>query len=85
VAEPDGGGRTRALPVRWATAFGRFWWEFLIGDTPELFVGAVAAIAVVALVCLDHSLRTVAAVLLPTLVAALLAGSVWKASRRDGA
>ncbi len=85
MAEPAGRGRTRALPVRWATAFGRFWWEFLIGDTPELFVGAVAAIAIVALVCLDHSLRTVAALLLPTLVAALLAGSAWKACRKGRA
>ena len=29
----------RPLAVRWLTAFGRFWWDFLIGDTPELFVG----------------------------------------------
>ena len=55
---PDAGGpAVRA----WLAAFGHFWWEFLIGDTPELFVGAVAVIGVVALLCLKPGLRTVAA------------------------
>jgi hypothetical protein len=67
---------------RMVAAFGRFWWEFLIGDTPELFVGAVTVLGVVALVCLGHSARTWAAVLLPVLVAGLLGGSVWKAKRK---
>jgi hypothetical protein len=62
--------------------FGHFWWDFLIGDTPELFVGAVVAVGLVALVCIDHRLRTAAAALLPLLVAGVLAGSVWRASRR---
>ena len=61
--------------------FGRFWWDFLIGDTPELFVGAVAVVGVVALLCLDHRLRTVCAVVLPLLVMALLGFSVWRAGR----
>jgi hypothetical protein len=72
----------RSPAGRMAAAFGHFWWEFLIGDTPELFVGAVAVIGLVALVCLDHSLHTAAAVLLPVLVAGLLVGSAWKASRK---
>lgn len=29
---------------RAALAFGRFWWDFLIGDTPELFVGTLAIV-----------------------------------------
>jgi hypothetical protein len=62
-------------------AFGRFWWEFLIGDTPELFVGAVAVVGLVALVCVDHAARTWAAALLPVLVAGLLAASVWRAKQ----
>ncbi len=66
---------------RLIAGFGRFWWDFLIGETPELFVGAVAVVGLVALICLDHRLRTVAAVILPVLVAALLAASVWKAGR----
>ncbi len=61
--------------------FGRFWWDFLIGDTPELFVGAVAVVGLVALLCLDHSLRTTCAFILPLLVMALLGLSVWRAGR----
>lgn len=78
---PEAGPR-RPLAGRAVRAFGHFWWEFLIGDTPELFVGAVAILALVALACLDHSLRTAAAVVLPILVAGLLAGSAWKAARK---
>ena len=32
---------------RWLSAFGRFWWEFIVGDTPELAVG-VALVVVAA-------------------------------------
>ena len=64
------------------SGFGRFWWDFLVGDTPELFVGAVAVVGLVALACVDHRLRTAAAVALPVLVAAVLVASVRRASRR---
>jgi hypothetical protein len=36
--------------MRYVIAFGRFWYEFLIGDRPELFVGPLVALAVTALV-----------------------------------
>jgi hypothetical protein len=61
--------------------FGRFWWDFLVGDTPELFVGVIAIIGLVALLCLDHALRSVCAVILPVLVAGLVALSAWRAAR----
>jgi hypothetical protein len=80
---PDHRRSDRPAVPRLLAAFGRFWWDFLIGDTPELFVGAVAAIALVGVVCLDHSLRRPAALLLPVLVAVVLAGSVWRAARRS--
>jgi hypothetical protein len=80
VADPGDQGRPRAR--RWLAAFGRFWWEFLIGDTPELFVGAVAVIGILALLCTHTSLRTGAAYLAPVLVSLLLAASVWKAARK---
>jgi hypothetical protein len=67
---------------RLLAGFGRFWWEFLVGDTPELFVGAAVAVGLVGVICLDHSRRTAAAVLLPVLVVAVLGASVWKAARR---
>ena len=72
----------RSLPTRMMVGFGRFWWEFLIGETPELFVGAVCVIGVVALICVDHRLRTAAAFVLPLSVTSVLAVSVWRASRR---
>jgi len=72
----------RPVAVRAVVAFGRFWWDFLVGDTPELFVGAVAVVSLVALACTDHAARTTAAVVLPVLVAALLGLSTWRASRR---
>ncbi len=36
--------------MRYVTAFGRFWYDFLIGDRPELFVGPILGLAFVALV-----------------------------------
>ncbi len=68
--------------VRWLTAFGRFWWDFLIGDTPELFVGVVAVVGVLAVLCLRPGLRTAAALLAPVLVAGVLTASVRNAARR---
>lgn len=50
-------------------AFLRFWWEFLIGDTPELFVG-VLVLSGTAWV-LRHE-PVAAAILLPLGVVALL-------------
>ena len=73
---PDAAGRQG-----WLAAFGRFWWEFLVGDTPELFVGALAVVGVTALLCTVPAARTVAAVVLPVLVAGLLALSVARAAR----
>jgi hypothetical protein len=35
--------------MRYVIAFGRFWYDFLIGDRPELFVGPIAALVLVAL------------------------------------
>jgi hypothetical protein len=72
---------TPALARRLLVGFGRFWWDFLIGETPELFIGSVVVVGLVALVCVDHTLRTAAAVILPLLVVAVLGASVWKASR----
>jgi hypothetical protein len=35
--------------MRYLTAFGRFWYDFLIGDRPELFLGPIAALVLVAI------------------------------------
>jgi hypothetical protein len=80
MADADGDGRRTVR--HGLAAFGHFWWEFLIGDTPELFVGAVAVIGILALLCAHTGLRTLAAYLAPVLVVLLLAASVWHAARR---
>ncbi len=79
---PEPGPDDPPTPARWPSALGRFWWEFLIGDTPELFLGVVAVIGVLAVLCLRPGLRTAAALLAPLLVAGVLAASVRRAARR---
>ncbi len=64
-------------------AFGRFWWDFLVGDTPELLVGSLVAIGVVALVVHNVGARAVVIGCLPFLVIALLALSALRARSRS--
>ena len=48
--------------TRLIKGFGRFWWDFLVGDTPELFVAALVIIGVTALLsesCLLYTSRCV--------------------------
>jgi len=33
--------------VRYLRAFGAFWYDFLVGDRPELFVGSIVALVLV--------------------------------------
>jgi hypothetical protein len=61
-------------------SFGRFWWEFLIGDAPEFFV-ATAAIVILALLLRHH--RGVAYVVLPLVTIVLLVASIWRAAKRS--
>jgi Na+/melibiose symporter-like transporter len=82
MTDPDPGAVSRPITYRIVAGFGRFWWDFLVGDTPELFVGSVVVVGLVALMCIDHSLRTITAVIMPVLVAAVVVLSVWKEGRR---
>lgn len=34
--------------MRYVVAFGRFWYDFLVGDRPVLFLGPVLGLAIVA-------------------------------------
>jgi len=65
---------------RAVVAFGRFWWDFLVGDTPELALGALVVIGLAAALA---SLGAAAAVLLPLAVVAVLAASVFRGARQD--
>jgi hypothetical protein len=60
-------------------AFGKFWWDFLVGDTPELLIGVLVALGVVALLVRAASLNSVAVVSLPALVIVLLGASLTRA------
>jgi hypothetical protein len=69
-------------PLRLLQAFGRFWWDFLVGDTPELFIAVLVIVGITALLAANVS--TVAAwVTMPLLVIAALVFSVLR-GRRTG-
>jgi hypothetical protein len=70
---------TRSLLHRWLVAFGRFWWDFLVGDTPELLIGVLIALGVVALLVKGAGLNSVAVVGFPVMVAVMLGLSVYRA------
>ena len=69
----------KPLIERWLVAFGKFWWDFLVGDTPELLIGVLVALGVVALLVRAASLNSVAVVIFPALVIVLLAASLSRA------
>ena len=69
----------RSWPYRWLVAFGRFWWDFLVGDTPELLIGVLVALGVVALLVKGAALNAVAVVGFPLMVAVMLGLSVYRA------
>jgi hypothetical protein len=60
-------------------AFGHFWWDFLVGDTPEL---ALAVGVIVGLAFLLAGQRIVGAILLPLVATAFLFVSTYRGRRR---
>lgn len=69
----------KATVVRWATAFGRFWWDFIVGDTPEF---AVATLLIVGAALLLRHERMAATIVLPLLAAGFLLASTVRGRRR---
>jgi hypothetical protein len=65
-----------AAIARAGRAFGRFWLDFLVGDTPELFVVTLAIVAIS--FGLASSPRAVAVVVIPLLA---FGAVVWSAAR----
>ncbi len=77
--------RTRgatAILRRGAVAFGRFWWDFLVGETPELLVGSVVAVGAAALLVHSGAVRAVVIGALPVLVVGILVASALRARAR---
>lgn len=70
---------TKSL-ARWVKAFGHFWWGFLVGDTPELFVVMLVLVGVA--FALRHD-QVAAVVLLPLLAILALLGSAWRGRVRS--
>ena len=66
---------------RLLSSFGRFWWEFLIGENPDAFVGTLAIVG--AALLLRHSVAAIAVV--PLLTLGVLWGSTYRGRRRVAA
>jgi hypothetical protein len=60
-------------------AFGHFWWDFLVGDTPEL---ALATGIIVGVAFLLAGTRWLGALVLPLLAAGFLLASTLRGRRR---
>ena len=73
--------RDRPWPVLLVKGFAMFWWDFLIGDTPELFVAALVIIGVVALLRGAGHENTAAVIALPLLAVVSLVVSVRRAAK----
>ena len=67
------------LVVRGLIAFGRFWWDFLVGDTPELLIGVLIALGLVALLVKGPSVNAAGVAAFPGIVTVLLGLSVYRA------
>ena len=61
------------------SAFGRFWWDFVVGETPELAIGVV--LVVLAAWGLAAARVPIGAALLPVALLLLLTASLWRGRR----
>lgn len=68
-------------PVRLLKGFGRFWWDFLVGDTPEITVAVLIILGAVALVVHVIHLNALAFVALPLLVVVTFALTLYRAGK----
>ena len=68
-----------AVVGRGLRAFGHFWWDFLVGDTPEL---ALATGVIVAVAFLLAGSRLAGAIILPLMATGFLLLSVLRGRRR---
>jgi len=66
--------------VRALVTFGRFWWDFLVGDTPELFIAGLVVLGVAFLLVKEVG-STAAWVTAPLLVVLALVLSVLRGRR----
>jgi hypothetical protein len=62
--------------MRWPTSFGRFCYEFVIGDTPELAIGV--ALVIVGSWVLSRAVGPAAFWFIPLAVIGLMIVSLWR-------
>jgi hypothetical protein len=72
------------LVVRLLKGFAMFWWDFLVGDTPELFLAALVIIGVVAWLSEALHANTAAVIILPVLAIGALTFSIRRATATKG-
>jgi hypothetical protein len=63
------------------SAFGKFWWDFLVGDTPEITVVVIVILGIIALLSEVAHLNVLAYLALPAFAVAALIISVARARR----
>ena len=68
--------------MRSLRTFVAFWYDFLIGDRPELFVGSIVVLGLVWIAINMGLSPTAAGGLLTALILVLAGLSIWSASRR---
>ena len=68
--------------MRYVRGFGAFWYDFLIGDRPELFVGSIVVLGLVWIAIKAGLSPTVAGGVLAILILCLAGLSIWSATRR---
>jgi hypothetical protein len=73
---------SRPLIWRLLSGFGRFWWDFLVGDTPEITVAVIVIVGVVALLRDVAHVNVLAYVTLVVLSVAALTISAARARRK---
>ena len=72
----------RSLPLRLLKGFGRFWWDFLVGDTPEITVAVLVILGAVALMADVAHVNAAACIGVPPLVTVTLGLSLLRARRK---
>ena len=66
--------------MQYVVNFGRFWYDFIVGDDWMVAVGVVAALVVTALLA---RVGTEAWIIMPLAVAVVLAVSLWRAIQQS--
>lgn len=68
-----------AAAARWVRTFGRFWFDFLFGDSPVLFPATLVIVAIA--FALRHH-RLAAVIVVPLLVIGLIVGTAFLGRRK---